>query len=103
MQYIMIVENYNMQEYNSYILYISCHSHPQWIAPWKTLVWIPEHSQFLLYKETTSCRQNVVTFWHNIASMVNRFVVLLDFTIYYYILDITAMINILQEIIKTLQ
>ena len=45
------------------------------------------------HKKTSSCRYNIVTFCHNIAYMVNSFLVSLE---------ISVMMNILYEMIKLL-
>ena len=45
-------------------------------------------------KETSSCRQNIVTFRHNISYVANSFV---------FSLDIAVMINILYKMIKILR
>ena len=53
----------------------------------------PPNFSYTLNKEASSCCKNVMTFWHNIAYIVDSIVSLLDNTV---------MINISQEMNKVL-
>ena len=74
-----------------FMIFKCCHL--QWKTNSKTLFWILPRFRFLLHQQRRSffLLINSMTLWHNIAYMVSSFIVLLD---------ITAMINILQEVVK---
>ena len=84
------MKNLNIQTYSFYMTV----THNE-IATRKTLFWSYAHSQFSLHlnKEASTCRYKIMTFRHKISFIINSFVASLD---------ITVMINCLQELMKIL-
>ena len=78
----MFTENYYMQPYDFHIT-VTCNE----TATREVWIWIPACFQLFLHvkEKATPCRQNIVTFHHNIAYMVNSFVFTLDIPVMFEI------------------